>query len=72
MLTTDKRYITEMTMKECLDEYEAIGSRMEEECMIYITIPEESSKKQEYKVKLEELGREQVSFAKEIADRLTR
>jgi hypothetical protein len=71
-ITTDKRYITEMTIKECLDEYEAIGAKMEQECMVYITIPEESSKKVEYKEEVEDLEREQVAFAKEIADRLTR
>lgn len=71
MLTTEKCYITELTMKECLDEYKALSEKLRELSIVYISIPKASSLKAEYYEQLNELHDEETRFAKEIADRLT-
>jgi hypothetical protein len=72
MVSTEKLYITEMTIKELLDEYKAITKLYGDEFRIYISIPKESSLKQEYEEKLKEYYEHQRIFAVEIADRLTK
>lgn len=71
MLTTEKHYMTELTMKECLDEYKALSEKLRELSIVYISIPKESNLKAEYEGQFDELHDEQARFAKEIADRLT-
>lgn len=72
LLTSKKRYICDLTIGELLNEYRAVTNKNNDDFGIYLSIPQESTKKQEYVEKLEEQYEWRKTLAFEIADRLTK
>jgi hypothetical protein len=71
LITSDKRYVSELTMSELLNEYKAVKKSRLDTFNVYITIPHESSLRKEYEEKVIEIHKWECDLAVDIADRLT-